>query len=94
MAVTEGEAVRMLVDEWESSAGDVESDTAVLAATALRSMASGVVFHAAFSDEMKPLIDTIQEQVSSMSSSPSLTQSRISSSPSIDTIQEQVSSKP
>ena len=59
VSVTEGEAVRILVDEWEDSAGDIESDAAASAATALMTIASGLTHHSTYSEGRQPLQDTM-----------------------------------
>jgi len=55
--VTAGEAVRMMVDEWEASAADPDSEAAAFAAKCVLSMASGVLHHSVYSEGRAGLVN-------------------------------------
>ena len=57
MTVTSGEAVRVMMDEWERSTADLNCEAAVFAAKSILSMASGVLHHSTFSERRSALVE-------------------------------------
>jgi len=55
--VTAGEALRVMLDDWEASAEDQDSEAAAFAAKCVLSMASGVLHHSVYSEGRAGLVD-------------------------------------